>query len=118
MRPRTPSLATSVAVVALALFPAGRVDAMFPRAPASASSSCGTVAGEVPLYNVSAKGVTCRLARRVARRWEKNVFDGRCTRFRCTSGGFHCRARPPARVDYRVRCVRSTRRVGFEVVVD
>lgn len=85
---------------------------------ASASKACGTVGGEVPLYDVTSTRVTCRLARKVARRWEQNVFASRCTRFSCASGGFRCRAKPPARVRYRVRCSRGARRVSFEVVVD
>jgi hypothetical protein len=46
------------------------------------------------------------------------VFARRCTRFDCHSGGFRCRAKPPARIDYRVNCTRGSRSVKFEVVVD
>lgn len=93
----------------------------------AASKRCGTVSGTVLLTDVRAKRgprqPRCRGARFIARTWLRQVLDGRCSRFRCLAGGFRCRARPPARVRYRVRCHDNgynygRSRVGFTVVAD
>jgi hypothetical protein len=91
-------------------------------APASAQSAvgCGIVAGSVALYDVRGTGVGCAAARGVARAWRTTLFADACDdgRFRCTIGRYTCRATPPARVNYRVRCTAGADRVSWEIHAD
>lgn len=87
-----------------------------PDVPAAvAARGCGRV--EIG-YGIVASSTNCQRARAVVRDWFRKVYAGRCSRFRCSAGRFNCRARPPARVQYEVRCARSGRQVTFTVVAD
>lgn len=82
---------------------------------AVAAQGCGRV--DIG-YGIVASSTNCQRARAVVRDWFRKVYAGRCSRFRCSAGRFNCRARPPAQVQYEVRCALSGRKVTFTVVAD
>lgn len=85
---------------------------------AQPTRDCGSVSGPVALYSVEAKGTSCPAAKRVGRQWLKRLLRGDCSRFRCRSRGFICRAKPPARVSYLVTCRKSNRAVSWRISAD
>lgn len=91
-----------------------------PAAEAAERQRCGTVSGGVALYDIRARGVGCRYARRTARAWRRAVLADRCRdgRFRCRARGYRCRARPPAEIHYKVRCRRDAKRVTWWIHAD
>ena len=102
----------SIALVALAVL----------AAPAAGESrrTCGTIAGGVALYDVRAKGVSCKAARKTARAWRRTLFKDECDdgRFLCHVRGYTCRAKPPAEVNYPVRCKKADKRVRWWIHAD
>lgn len=86
-------------------------------APALEVHNCGTVAGSVALYELEST-ITCKRARDVGKRWLHKVIDRQCSRMSCRANGFLCRAKPPARVYYTVRCIRGEDRVSWQISVD
>jgi hypothetical protein len=78
----------------------------------------GFVPGPIALYSVKAKGTSCPAAKRVGRQWLKRLLRGDCSRFRCRSRGFICRAKPPARVSYPVTCRKDNRLVSWRISAD
>jgi hypothetical protein len=59
-------------------------------------------------YNVTARGVTCKFARRFAVRYN-GCFEGRCEH-----RGFTCRVRPDGPESRDFRCVRGNDVVRFQ----
>jgi hypothetical protein len=89
-----------------------------PTATVAHAIGCGTLLGTANLYYVTAHGLSCARALVVARHWRLRVEGEKCTRFRCEVGSFLCVARPPAKLQYGVRCVGRAGVVRFDVFVD
>lgn len=106
--------------VAVAVLIAGGAERAAPAAEPAKRQKCGTVRGGVALYDVRARGVGCRYARKTARTWRRNLFADQCRngRFRCRVRGYRCRAKPPAEVHYKVRCRRDAKRVTWWIHAD
>ncbi len=83
-----------------------------------AQTRCGVFPGPIAYYDVTARNVSCRVARRVTRQWERKLLNGSCERFRCRARAFLCVARRPATITYRVNCRRGIQRVAWTISVD
>ena len=69
---------------------------------------CGDIDRGVGIKNLTTRGVSCRRARRIARRHPRDE----------TPYGFRCRAREIARYTHDIRCTRGARVVRWQYVSD
>ncbi len=67
-------------------------------------TDCGDVDKGVGIKNVTARGVTCKQARRIARTHPRDA----------TPEGFRCKDRTIARYTYDIRCTRGSRVVRWQ----
>lgn len=109
----------ALAALVAALLAVVALTALRPATAEAATRECGLVTHVIAAYDVTVTNTGCGTGVGVARRWLQRVLDGPCDRFTCRVGVpsngrrvvFGCRAKPPARISYTVRCTASARRV-------
>jgi hypothetical protein len=104
-------LAAALVVAALAV-PATATG----QTPERRCGDLGGPAGSGPPQNVRARGVSCKTARRLARRHRRNVSSGEpcdLTNRSCKLGAWTCRRTFFGNSGTRVRCTRGADRVRF-----
>jgi hypothetical protein len=81
--------------------------------PASGAARVKDCAAHIPpvIYNVTARGVSCRFARRYARRFNAH---SRCSTRRCRFRGYTCRIRRDGVESRDYRCVRGAKVVRWQ----